>query len=240
MTTGVFAVVALIVYGVGVPLCVSVVLVRSRHRLEDPEFKKVFGFLYDGFQLDSSLAVSWDSIILLRRLLITTVTILFSTDAYLQALGASLVTMAFIIAHVHVKPFADPLHNVCEFVGLIAVLLTQMGSLLYFYASNKQDHAWWDDSVAIGTTLLLLVTNIGTVMFLAFVGAWYARVKLIQVAGKVWFKLSSKLKLVKGGGEEKAPGAATAPEVVVEMKASRRDTINPMVNSMVKENALFR
>ena len=48
MTTGVFAVVALIAYGVGV-LCVSIVLVRSRHRLEDPEFKKVFGFCMMGF-----------------------------------------------------------------------------------------------------------------------------------------------------------------------------------------------
>merc|ERR1712196_395157 len=116
IAAAVFAVLGLVVYGIGVPLSMASVVVKNRHRLGDAKFKKVFGFLYDGFRTDSALALSWDSIILLRRLLITSVTILFATDAYVQALGASLVTMAFIIAHMQVKPFTDPLHNLCEFL----------------------------------------------------------------------------------------------------------------------------
>ena len=100
VTAAVLAVLGFIFYGFGVPLSMALVVVKNRHRLDDPVFKKVFGFLYDGFRTESAVALSWDSVILLRRLLITTVTILFATDAYVQALGASLVTMAFIMAHI--------------------------------------------------------------------------------------------------------------------------------------------
>ena len=96
-------------------------------------FKKAFGFLYDGFRQDSAWALCWDSMMLMRRFFIVAVTVLFSVDAYMQAFAACMVTFCFFTLHLLVRPFEDVLLNTCEAVGLIVVLMTQFGSLVYFY-----------------------------------------------------------------------------------------------------------
>ena len=178
------------------------------------------------------MALSWDAVILMRRLMITSVTILFATDAYVQALGASVVTMAFICIHIHVKPFTDPLHNACETLGLITVFLTQMGSLLYFYVANKSDVAWWDDGVAFGATATLLVLNIGTVVFLAVSAAWFGRVKVMKIVGVL-----KSCSCCKRGGGGNGKFVAKSSTSSIELRPVRRNTLNPLADALSKSSA---
>ena len=184
--------------------------------------------MYDGFREDSTIALSWDAVILMRRLMITSVTILFATDAYLQALGASVMTMAFMSIHIYVLPFTDPLHNACETLGLITVLLTQMGSLLYFYVANKSDVAWWDDGVALGATATLLSLNIGTVVFLAVSAAWFGRVKVMKMV-----EVLKSCSCCKRGGKEMGKSVAELQVSDIpsafELVTMPRQFVNPLV-----------
>ena len=119
-----------------------------------------------------------------------------------------------------------------------------MGSLLYFYASEKQEVAWWDGGVTVGTTMLLLVMNASTVVFLSCVSVWYGRVKVVEVFRRV--KLCCMRSGVVGKRAKGFSDAAAIPKlpsasasaagplrhsgVMLEMRFGRRDTINPVAD----------
>lgn len=75
---------------------------------------------------------------MLRKLAIAAI-LVFLDDPHLQAFCAFLVAFLALLAHFLAQPFANPVHNLCEGVGLVTVILTQTGSLLYFYLDNAAD-----------------------------------------------------------------------------------------------------
>ena len=100
------------------------------------QMRSRFAFLYNGYSTTrSGVVVSWEAIVMLRKL---TVTLAGSAvrDPYLQILSAQLILLVSVIATAYIQPYETGWLNLLDIAGLFALILTQVLSILYFYAES--------------------------------------------------------------------------------------------------------
>ena len=152
------------------PLLVAFLVRRNRRaamsekRLGDEKFASKYAFLTAGFQ---SYAAYWETLVMLRKFLLTASIALCSGDARLQLLFFSLVANFGFGTHVVVQPYAQPWHTRLETATLSAVCLSAAGGiLLVMHDSSSRDTLSEGQLVLIALGLYL--TNLPLIGYLCF------------------------------------------------------------------------
>ena len=92
-----------IVYVIGAPVYLSLILWRVRHRLGDQEVLARYGFLLAGYRRERYY---WEMIIMLRRFCVVLAAVALDEMLLLQLAVSSLICLLFLLAHVTYKPYA--------------------------------------------------------------------------------------------------------------------------------------
>ena len=125
----VVVVVFLLFYLVAVPALIYWITVRNKHRLDDPAFRAMFGFVFVGYERD---AAWWEVVVLARKLALVAVLVFASTDKFLLSFFALFVLFVATAAQLYRQPFTKPLLNRMEAFGLFALTPLIVGTLLCF------------------------------------------------------------------------------------------------------------
>ncbi|KAA0163525.1 hypothetical protein FNF28_04182 [Cafeteria roenbergensis] len=180
------AVVGVVLWVVGIPALAVWLLYRNRHRLLDDDFAASFAFLYAGYNIGTAgqvneaaiqqartvvrklkdLTVSGQSqswwfweVVVLARLVAVTVVAIFVEDVFVQSYLALGIVIASTVAQLAAQPYSDSSLNFAETMGLLTILVTQMGSLLW--ALDTTELAKLDD---VAVTIVLIVVNVAVLV----------------------------------------------------------------------------
>ena len=125
------AVPVLVVFSLGLPVGAALALWARQSRLRtDPTVRRAWGFLYEGFRVDA-VASGWESVIMLRKLLLAVVTVILAPSGpVVQAAVALLVVVAALGLHSWIKPYESRRLNGLEAGGLVAAVITLVAALL--------------------------------------------------------------------------------------------------------------
>jgi hypothetical protein len=127
-------------------------------------------------------------------------------DPYLQVLAALLVLVISGFATAFVQPYETVWLNVLDVSGLFTLIVTQILSILYFYAVTAQYPFMDPDSLEIVVTVLLCIIN---AVFMLLCVALYA-VVLLDLRAKCAARREVKLKVASPGVTEAAIRAHVA------------------------------
>lgn len=147
------AAVMIFVYALGIPAMGLIVILRHRGSLNHPSFKKVYGFLYDGYRDE---CIWWEAVVLLRKLGTTFLSV-FVNDSFNQIYFASWLIFIAIIAHLLFRPFEDWRLNRLEAISLFATYVTQAGSIMYSSLDQNSNISTSQDR---SITISLIVANV--------------------------------------------------------------------------------
>ena len=158
------AAVACVVYLIGSPVAVVLLLHWNRNRLDEEQFRTTFSFLYNGYSTErGSIVVGWEAIVMVRKFAITVIPVV-SGDPYIQVLLALVLLVFSFGLQEHFHPFETELLNRLESAGLFTLIFTQIMSILYLYidtyaAELGEQNVWFE----AGVTLVLMLAN-GTIL----------------------------------------------------------------------------
>ena len=148
------AMVAIALYGVGVPFSVFLAIKARRHQLNEKKTMLMFGFMYSGYK---DQFWWWECMSLMRKLFMSLVLVFFSERLYIQLFLGLVVSQMFLLLQLRYKPFTNDLCNIFETMSLFALWFTLQGTFLYF------------EGVSIGVNLVITVClasiNFGVILF---------------------------------------------------------------------------
>jgi hypothetical protein len=158
------AIIALLLFGGGIPLAVYLLLRRNRAQLGTDDVFSRYGFLYAGYDESRGL-YWWECLILVRKALIVLLGSVIS-DPYFSILAAVLLTFVAAMLQTKYRPFIKAQHNRLEETTLIALCITQICCVFYL-RSESIDEATQQDALlstsTIVVTVVLLVMNLAVV-----------------------------------------------------------------------------
>ena len=103
-------------------------------------------------------------------------------DPWYQSLAGITVLFASFVAHNALRPYEKPLHNTLEAASFVALLATQVGSLLYLRAEGLHGAASPDiDVVNVAVTVALVLIN---GVFVSILAGLYIKAACLQRARK--------------------------------------------------------
>ena len=141
---------------------------RSHEKYSAMDVRARFGFLFNGYATDrSGYVVAWESLVMLRKLAVTAAGSMIK-DPYLQILSALLILVVSCVATAFVQPYETLWLNVLDTLGLFALILTQIFSILYFYVATAE--ATFADPVTIEISVTFLLFLINAASLLVFGG----------------------------------------------------------------------
>ena len=138
---------------------------RSRHKSLAMSRGKNVAFLediVDQFETTvSGQSQSWWfwEVVVLARLVAVTVVAIFVEDVFVQSYLALGIVIASTVAQLAAQPYSDSSLNFAETMGLLTILVTQMGSLLW--ALDTTELAKLDD---VAVTIVLIVVNVAVLV----------------------------------------------------------------------------
>ena len=131
---------SLLVWSFGIPFSWYLLTSRYRHRLEEPEVKRKFGFLFNGYH---SRAYFWEVVVSLRKIVIAFVATFLSVKGSLLQSLVLLVILLLCLAHsARVKPFQHRRANCLELLSLVALLLTAYCGIFFLSARSPSSVAF--------------------------------------------------------------------------------------------------
>jgi hypothetical protein len=160
------------VFIVGFPVFIIQHLHRNRLRgkLEKPRFRRTWGFLYAGLQLNTWYGPIWEAIIMVRKAVIIAIAS-FVSDAFLQVFfGAATMALALSV-QTSAHPYSRRLLNWLEILSLASTLTSMMFSIVYWRqverlaAAGHADHSSADRSIYVP----MLIVTYGTFFLFAAV-----------------------------------------------------------------------
>ena len=123
------------------------------------EMRSRFAFLFHGFATDrSGVVVAWEAFVMLRKLAVTLAGSAIS-DPYLQILAAQLILIVSALATAYVEPYETAWLNLLDILGLFVRIVTQVLSIVYFYAEAATRPFMDAVTLEILVTVLLFVIN---------------------------------------------------------------------------------
>ena len=184
------AAVAAAVYAIGIPLAVAfstalhspiqrdaaAKLTCTRCVRRDPSeyatasMRSRYAFLFNGYATDrSGVVVAWEALVMLRKLCVSLAGSILR-DPYLQILVALLVLNVSCVATAIIQPYETWWLNLLDTLGLFALIVTQILSIVYFYAETTVDPFMDPDVLEVIVTGFLFLLN--AVVFLAFLACF--------------------------------------------------------------------
>ena len=174
-----FAAIGAVVYALGIPLAVASVTAMRSPSHHDEEGRRQcrlcvrrkhatygtinvrarYAFLFNGYATNrSGVIVAWEALVMIRKLAVALAGSMIS-DSYLQILVALLILVVSYGATAFVEPYETLWLNILDTLGLLALIVTQIVSIVYFYAETAQ-HPFMDSgTLEILTTTLLFALN---------------------------------------------------------------------------------
>lgn len=160
----------LVIYGLGTPIVLFLILFRVRHRLLLAEVRKRFGFLYNGFELRFYY---FESVYMLRKVVIL---LFFSAPTmYVRMILLLIASVSFILVHMRTEPFDNRSYRCLdnlESLNLGALLVTVVARLIF----DLQQDMYGQDVTPLskGWFLAVLLVAVPLLTHAAFVAfaAW--------------------------------------------------------------------
>ena len=156
----------LLVYIIAVPVLVYWITVRNKARLDDADFRAMYGFIFLGYEKDSAW---WEILVLARKLALVAVLVFAGRDTFLQSFFALFVLLVATAAQQYRQPFTKKELNRMELFGLYALVLTQLISMAYFWVDSHglKKSPSEQESITLWTTVLLLAINVDALLVFA-------------------------------------------------------------------------
>lgn len=112
----------LIIWGLGIPASVWVVLRRERDRLDTMAAKEKFGFLYNGYKRNSYF---WEIVIMYRKILMIAISVFMNrVGLVVQALVLLIMMAGFLYVNNARRPFISRSLNDIEDLSLLTGIIT--------------------------------------------------------------------------------------------------------------------
>jgi hypothetical protein len=160
-----------IVYVIGIPLLGFCVLYRHRNELGTESNLAAYGFLYDGFKLDT--AYLWELVVIARKCLIGSVVVFFH-DSFMQSFSGCVILIVFLCCHIEWRPYSSDILNNSEAASLFTSVVTQLCSLMFWYTRD-------DPKIVTGTTVVLILAHAWCVAYFLYS---YIQVKRSEAADR--------------------------------------------------------
>lgn len=177
---------SLVVWGFGIPMMAFFHIRKNLEKLKDIEFKKAYGFLYDGYKIDRYF---WEFVILYRKIIMIFISVFLVTYSLAtQALAVLAVSFGSYIIHIKSQPFIDNDLNEAEKRSLVVSSFTIYCGLYYI-----------SGGLSTGVDILLLILMV--FVNAHFIYVWiktYLSEQIIQLKKTgVWDKVMNKIKKKK-------------------------------------------
>lgn len=129
------AVPGIVLWVICLPTLTLLLLVQSKHILNDSSLRLQYSFLYKGYRADWYF---WEFVILYRKILLVCVSVFLTTvSIVVQALSMLAVILACLFVQLYVKPFLGTTFNPLELKALLASLITIYAGL-YFQTNSTE------------------------------------------------------------------------------------------------------
>jgi hypothetical protein len=111
----------MIAYVVGIPALGFFLLHKNRHRFDHHAVRKKYGFLYDGYHLETYY---WETCVFARKIMLLVLAVFLANSVHLQALLTILLVGVALVFQVQYKPFADDYMDRLELGSLCMSYIT--------------------------------------------------------------------------------------------------------------------
>ena len=135
----VLAVFLVVLFVFGIPILFAFLLYRRRHKLEEPETKKLLGMLYSSYKHE---AYWFESVQMAFKLALWASLALFKDDPQLKIAVALLVCFFQVALHAHLKPFNSLLKNIAQALGICTAFSVSFGGLVINYLKESMRNAY--------------------------------------------------------------------------------------------------
>jgi len=131
-----------LVYPIGVPLAVYVVLHRNAHKLYRPKFWHRGGFLYENYTPDHIHQDVWEMV---RKLVITSFIMFFMPGSNMQIGVSMLLAYGYMLSHIGNRPYFDKCQNDLHTLNLAAIFFTLFcAAMLASFECKPEMTSSWD------------------------------------------------------------------------------------------------
>ena len=136
------------------------------------------GFLFAGYSTDrSGVVVAWEAVVMVRKLTVALAASAVS-DPYLQILVALLILVLSGFATAYVQPYEITMLNLLDIGGLLVLIVTQILSIVYFYAESVERPFMDSTTLEVLITTVLFLLNVAAV--LSFLAAYIVEVASVR------------------------------------------------------------
>jgi len=152
-----FAVLAIIVYVLGIPIALFLTLFQKRkhNQLKDDESLLLLGFVYTDYEPGFWF---WEMIITARRFILCVLMVLLYTMPQFQLACGLMLTIAFICIQYFYRPFKRGMLDVLDSAALVSMALYMIAGLI-FTSENSTP------AVITLTTQIVLISTTGFIVF---------------------------------------------------------------------------
>ena len=177
---GVLGIPMIVIWVFGFPIVGLYALIKKRHQLDDPEVKRYYIVLYQGYKPSWFY---WEFVNVFRKVALLSVNVFLSRFSYVyKSAAASIVIVSIIRVQIKLAPYVFQWNNELELLSNIAAGLTIMGGLI-FSTGN---------SVALFDLMIFIIIIIFNGKFFIF---W---VYLMAKATEDQFPIIRKLSIILG------------------------------------------
>jgi len=157
-TWGIFSTIGVfmtLLYPIGVPLIMYILLNRNQHKLHKPKIFNRLGFLYQNYRHETYYGDVLDAV---RKLMVTSVVMFFRPGTNMQVGGTMLISFCFLLWNVKVQPYKDPAINQLQTFNLAGVsLVLFLGLMLKGYKCEPDEVIPGDWEITIIQGILIAV-----------------------------------------------------------------------------------
>jgi hypothetical protein len=152
---------------------------RKQMKYMSFELRMRLGFLFAGYSTDrSGMVVAWEALVMLRKLAVTLAASAVA-DPYLQVLFALLILIVSCVSTAYVQPYEITMLNLIDIGGLFVLIVTQILSIMYFYAESVERPFMDRRALEAIVTAFLFLLNISAL--LSFLIAYIIEVASLRV-----------------------------------------------------------
>ena len=120
-----------------------------------------YGFIYSQYNPD---AWYWEEIELLKKYVLTSVIIFVKPGTTAQLAAAFVITLCFLVLHVHTNAFDSPEENRTQFCGLTSILLLLFSGILLRANKHSTEPSDDDDASKIAITVVIVFSQVAVLL----------------------------------------------------------------------------
>ena len=150
----------IVIWSIGWPMLVFIILCKNRKRLHDPEFEKYFLILYQGLK---DKWFYWELVNTIRKVIMVAINVFMSTLPIIYAcVLAVVILIAVIRIQIRLEPYKNSLNNELEIQAMITGTGTLFAGVLFI--SDDSDLV----VIIIFVLIIIIIMNSRYVLFWLF------------------------------------------------------------------------